>query len=49
MERITDNLSVSAGKLLASFYYQVTTTKGRLVKAKFFSIDLIDDIVSIVL
>ena len=33
----------------ASFYSQVTTTKGRLlVKAKFFSIDLIDDIVSIV-
>ena len=48
MERITDNLSVSARKLFGQLLLSSYNYKGAVSKSKVFSIDLIDDIVSIV-
>ena len=48
MERITDNLSVSAGKLFGQLLLSSYNYKGAVSKSKVFSIDSIDDIVSIV-
>ena len=48
MERITDNISISAGKLFGQLLLSSYNYKGAVSKSKVFSIDLIDDIVSIV-